>query len=137
MYQISVESVFAAAHAITIAGEREPMHGHHWHATAVIEGPELDGDGLLVDFHAVEAALGGITGRFHNRCLNEIPPFDRTNPTAELVVRHIAEELASRLVGRIPSRTRVARVSLSEAPGCIATYCMDPTRGVPERTPSR
>ena len=120
MYVLTVESVFSAAHAIVIRGEREAVHGHDWRVTATIEGPELDGDGLLCDFHAAEGALREITGRFHNRSLNETAPFDAVNPTAENVARHIGETLASRLA--LPDGVRVAGVRVTEAVGCAAAW---------------
>lgn len=118
MYELSVECEFCAAHAITIGGEREPMHGHNWRVCAVVQGDTLDSDGLLVDFHAIERDLDRIIKRFDNRCLNETPPFDRINPTAERIATYIAEELTRTL----PAGITLARLSISEAPGCTATY---------------
>lgn len=130
MYALEVNATFSAAHAIVIRGERERLHGHDWNVTATIEGAEVDADGLLVDFHAVERALREIVAPFHNANLNETPPFDRVNPTAEWVARHIAESLQSRLESgggespKIPGtgRARVASVRVTEAVGCAATY---------------
>ena len=84
-------------------------------------GERLDGEGLLCDFHAVEGVLKGLTGRFHNRNLNEVPPFDRENPTAELVARHLAEGLAQGLTG-LGGGAWVESVTVTEAEGCRATY---------------
>jgi 6-pyruvoyltetrahydropterin/6-carboxytetrahydropterin synthase len=122
MYSLTIESVFAAAHSIAIRGDREPVHGHHWHVTATIEGESLDSDGLLCDFHVVERALAEIASKFHNRNLNEIRPFDILNPSAEMVARHIHEELSKRVGPTITPRARVASVRVTEAPGCAATY---------------
>jgi len=149
MYALTIERTFAAAHAIVIGGERERLHGHNWRVLATVEGESLDGEGLLVDFHALEGALGEIVGRFHNGSLNEVPPFTVLNPTAELVAKHIADELGAwlgRTTGGLDSvgasadnsgagdvrdgvvgacggvRVRVRSVSVTEAPGCIAEY---------------
>lgn len=121
-YQLEIEDAFSAAHAIVIQGQREPLHGHDWRVTVTIEGPELDTEGLLVDFHLVHRQLSGIIGRFHNNNLNEVSPFDQANPTAELVARHIGEELSRELLGRIPEHVRVASVRLTEAVGCAAVW---------------
>lgn len=118
MYELSIESRFSAAHAIRIAGEREPLHGHDWLVTLTIAGETLDSDGLLCDFHSVEEALGDITTKFHNHNLNDIPPFNSVNPTAEHVARHIADAIAPML----PAEARVVSVRVTEAPGCAATY---------------
>ena len=120
MYELTVEAVFAAAHAIVIRGEREPVHGHNWHVTVAVRGAELDEDGLVVDFHEVERALREVTGRFANRNLNEISPFDEVNPTAEQVARHIGEAMRERVAGL--GGAELAWVRVTEAPGCAVTW---------------
>jgi 6-pyruvoyltetrahydropterin/6-carboxytetrahydropterin synthase len=118
MFELTVQRVFSAAHAIVIAGMREPVHGHDWRVRATVAGPELDEDLLLCDFHALEAALDRIIAPFQNADLNATPPFDRVNPTAEAVARHIADALAADL----PAGVRVAAVAVTEAPGCEAIH---------------
>ncbi len=122
MFEISVQAVFAAAHALTIAGAREPIHGHNWHVTVVVSGETLDGDGLLCDFHTVEQVLRDHTEQYNNKNLNEIPPFDRINPSAENVARGIGEILVSELGESLAPHARIDRVTVTEAPGCAATY---------------
>lgn len=123
MYEITVETEFAAAHAIVMAGQREPVHGHNWRVAVSVEGDFLDDDGLLCDFHAIEASLREIVRPFHNRDLNATAPFDRVNPTAELVARHIADALDAAIPARDAARgVRVAWVRVTEAPGCAAVY---------------
>lgn len=123
MFEISVQTEFAAAHAIVINGEREPLHGHNWHVTVTLGGPRLDAEGLLCDFHQVESRLAGLVALYHNRNLNEIAPFNGAlNPSAENVALHIAEELTRSLQGRLPAGVKLTSVRITEAPGCAATY---------------
>ncbi len=122
MYEITVERTFCAAHAIIIRGQFEPLHGHNWKVTASIAGETLDEDGLLCDFHAVDRVLAQITEPFMNKNLNEVPPFNDVNPSAEHVARHIAVELAARLKDELAPGGQVKAVSVTEAPGCCATY---------------
>ncbi|MDQ7012287.1 MAG: 6-carboxytetrahydropterin synthase [Planctomycetota bacterium] len=126
MYELTVHAEFCAAHAITIAGTLEPTHGHNWRVTLTLWGTTLDADGLLCDFHAVEAALAAVTAPFQNADLNTTPPFDRVNPTAEHVARHIAEATQRALANVLPAGTRVASCRVTEAPGCAATYFSPP-----------
>jgi 6-pyruvoyltetrahydropterin/6-carboxytetrahydropterin synthase len=127
VFELTVESRFSAAHAILIAGQREPLHGHDWHITATIAGPTLDAEGLLCDFHLVETSLNSISARFHNRNLNDSPPFSAgVNPTAEHIARHIAQELARALAGKLPPGARLTALRITEAPGCAATYRPQP-----------
>jgi 6-pyruvoyltetrahydropterin/6-carboxytetrahydropterin synthase len=137
MHHITVESRFSAAHAIRIggpSGSLEPLHGHDWHVTATIEGRTLDHDGLLCDFHTIEDALREITSRFHNQNLNDLDPFristasGALNPTAELVARHIAEELSAAIDEALAPNARLASVRITEAPGCAATYTLPDRR---------
>lgn len=122
MYAIEVAAEFSAAHAITIAGQRESVHGHDWHVTVLLAGRTLDHDGLLCDFHTVHAVLAGIVAPFHNNNLNAVAPFDAVNPTAELVARHIATEMTARLGDSLASCARVESVRVTESPGCAAVY---------------
>jgi 6-pyruvoyltetrahydropterin/6-carboxytetrahydropterin synthase len=123
VFELSVETEFAAAHAIVLNGQREPLHGHNWRVTATLSGPTLDAQGLLCDFHIVESGLRDITGPWHNRNLNDLPPFaDGLNPSAEHIARHIAGELARALVGRVPPGVKLTAVRITEAPGCAAIY---------------
>ncbi|MEL7472774.1 MAG: 6-carboxytetrahydropterin synthase [Planctomycetota bacterium] len=127
MYEITVHAEFAAAHAIAIVGALEPLHGHNWRITARIQAQTLDTDGLVCDFHTVHHTLLDIIEPFHNNNLNEQPPFNAgVNPTAELVAHHIAKELHERLDEALAPNARLASVSVTEAPGCVATYTPEP-----------
>ena len=122
MFEIRVHAEFSAAHAISIAGTRESVHGHNWGVEAVVTGETLDSDGLLCDFHSVEEILREIIGPFQNNDLNRAPPFDTLNPTAENVARHIAEVLQERLGEALAPHARVRSVSVTESPRCVATF---------------
>ena len=98
------------------------MHGHDWLVTATIAGEALDDDGLLCDFHTVEDTLKNIVRPFRSQNLNDVPPFDSTNPSAELVARHIYDGLHDALGAALEPHARVAAVRVTESPGCAATY---------------
>ena len=68
-----------------------------------------------------EGSVGVVDGvRDGGVLMNQTPPFDEVNPTAELVAKNIAESVSSRLGDMV----HVNRVSVTEAPGCEATYFM-------------
>lgn len=122
MFELEVRRIFSAAHAIVIRGEREAIHGHDWHVEVVVSASKLDQDGLACDFHALEASLDNVLRPFCSRNLNETPPFDVVNPTAEAVAKHIATEMAA----RIPNQVSIRSVRVTEAPGCSARYVLSP-----------
>ncbi len=103
MFELSIETAFAAAHALVIQGAREPVHGHNWHVTVVAAGETLDADGLLVDFHLLESLLAEIVAPMRNNDLARVAPFDSINPSAELVAKHIGDEMSR--TARPPRRT--------------------------------
>ena len=51
--------------------------------------------------------------------LNELPPFDRENPSAENIAVHFAKELKKRWHDK---SVRVASVTVWETPDCAARY---------------
>ncbi|MGV6813723.1 MAG: 6-pyruvoyl trahydropterin synthase family protein [Phycisphaerales bacterium] len=121
-FHIQVTHEFCAAHSIILLGKPEPIHGHNFRVTVTIAGSQLDAEGLLCDFHLVEHTLTQICQPFTNTNLNDIPPFDQLNPTAEHLAKHIADQLAAKLDDTLAPRARVYSVSITEAPNCLATY---------------
>ena len=122
MYEITVDREFCAAHALEIQGTRETLHGHNFRVTVTIAGDKLDSDGLLCDFHTVNAVLKDICRPFVNANLNDPPPFNRVNPTAELIAKHIGDQMISRLEASLAPAARVAAVRVTETTGCAAVY---------------
>lgn len=124
MYEATVEHTFCASHALKIpGGGLEPMHGHNWKVEVTVAARGLDGMDTVMDFHELELLLEKVTGPWNNRCLNEVEPFfsdDKleVNPSAERVAERIAQFFARKL----PEDVWVAAVTVSEAPGCRATY---------------
>jgi len=119
-HEISIERVFSAAHAIRLYdGSVEPLHGHDWRLTLTVAADELDEIGVVMDFHALEAALNKIIAPWQNQNLNDQPPFSEgVNPTAELIVQHVATQIQP----AIPEAAKLVSASITEAPGCAATW---------------
>ncbi|MCV5111489.1 6-carboxytetrahydropterin synthase, partial [Escherichia coli] len=57
-----------------------------------------------------------------HRNINELPPFDRLNPSAENLARYILERVASRIND---GRVQVYKVRCFETPTSVATYQVD------------
>ncbi len=123
MFELTLTSSFSAAHALVIQGVREPVHGHDWQVEAIFSGAELDEDGMLCDFHALEKLLEGIISPFQTADLNAADAFSSQNPSAELVARHIGMSLLDGL----PDGVSLVRLSVTEAPGCRAAWLPRPT----------
>jgi len=118
MFELEVRRIFSAAHALLLRGEREVLHGHDWQVDLTVATDGLDADELAFDFHQLERTLDEVLQPFQSANLNATPPFDRLNPSAEAVARHVAHEVARRL----PTGVRVQAVRVTEAPGCAARF---------------
>lgn len=98
MYEVSVDESFAAAHNLReYKGKCEDLHGHNYKVRVVLAGKELDSTGLLYDFVHLKQAIQSVIRKLDHKYLNEMPPFDRLNPSAENIARYIHDETAKHL----------------------------------------
>ncbi|MEK7408601.1 MAG: 6-carboxytetrahydropterin synthase QueD [Acidobacteriota bacterium] len=122
MFELSVEESFAAGHALRgYRGKCENVHGHNYKVEVTLEGERLDAAGLLVDFVELKRLLRELIEPLDHRFLNDVPPFDECNPTAENMARYFYEEVAKGLARREPP-VRVARVKIWETDTTTASY---------------
>jgi 6-pyruvoyltetrahydropterin/6-carboxytetrahydropterin synthase len=120
MFEVTVEHTFSAAHALrNYHGKCERLHGHNWRVQVTMEGSELDESGMLVDFTELKRVLRKVSERVDHYNLNEVPPFDAWNPSAENIARFFAEEIARGIP--VPN-ARVAAVRVWETDTSVATY---------------
>ena len=120
MFSVCKEFRFAAAHQIRgHRGGCENLHGHSYRVRVTVEATALDGLGMVVDFADLKRVMEEVVGPFDHRFLNEIPPFDERNTTAELLAQHVFGEVGSRLDD---GRVRVARVEVWESDSSFAAY---------------
>jgi 6-pyruvoyltetrahydropterin/6-carboxytetrahydropterin synthase len=124
MYEISVEESFAAGHSLRgYEGKCERVHGHNYRVRVTFEGEQLDSRGLLLDFSEVKRLMRGLIERWDHRFLNDVPPFDVLNPSAENMAKYFYEELARGLqAGAREVPICVAEVKIWETDTATATY---------------
>ena len=83
-YLLKVSTGFAAAHSLRdYPGDCSRLHGHNWKVDVEVEATALNGVGMGVDFKVIKQAARDLAATLDHRNLNDIPPFDRINPTAE------------------------------------------------------
>lgn len=122
MYEVSVDENFAAAHNLRdYKGKCENLHGHNYKVRVTLTGTELDSSGLLYDFVNLKRAIQGVLRSLDHIYLNEFPPFDVLNPSAENIARYIYEETAKQLP-KAPNRAGIASVTVWESDLTAATY---------------
>jgi len=123
MYQVTVQVEFAAAHRLAgYPGECANIHGHTWQVEVTVSGYRLDDQGMLIDFRELKRLVNEAVAGYDHAFLNQIPPFDQVNPTAENLARKIFEDIEDRL--RSPG-INVEQVTVRESPRAWATFRKD------------
>jgi len=118
-YTLTVKDHFDAAHALVgYPGECRELHGHTWDVEISVCGRELDEVGIVYDFKDLKADLASILTDYDHVFLNEVPPFDRINATAENLARIIFERIELLL----PEHIDLEEVSVWESPIAKLTY---------------
>jgi queuosine biosynthesis protein QueD len=95
---------FEAAHAVTINGQAEEVHGHTFRLEVAVEGPLKNG--YVMDFLELRAIVEEIIKRLDHRNLNAL--FD--NPTTE----NIALWIAGKIQEKLPKGLKLQRIVLWE-----------------------
>lgn len=131
MFRVAREIQFCYGHRLlNYAGKCRHLHGHNGRAIVTLEAPELDSQGMLVDFTEIKRHVQQwIDDNVdHNMLLCREDPLlpvlqaqgERVfvmdvNPTAENIARLIFEQARS---AGLP----VVEVTLWETPNCHATF---------------
>jgi 6-pyruvoyltetrahydropterin/6-carboxytetrahydropterin synthase len=122
MYEVSVDETFAAAHNLrNYKGKCENLHGHNYKVRVTLAGEEVDATGLLYDFVHLKQVIQGVIRALDHKYLNELPPFDVQNPSAENIARYIYEQTSKQLP-QAANGAGVASITVWETETAAATY---------------
>lgn len=118
MYELIIISDFASAHNLRgYEGECERLHGHNWKVEVAVASKKLNKIGLAVDFKVLKRTLENIIERLDHKYLNEIPPFDKENPSSENIARYIFKQFQKEI-----KDTKTVRVKVWESENAAAVY---------------
>ena len=120
MYELKIVTHFAAAHQLTMVGEKcENLHGHNWKIEVYVTGEKLDEAGVLIDFGIIKKHVAEIMSLLDHKFLNDLDFFKSDQPSSENIAGVIARELQKRI--DIPA-VSVSRVAAWESENACATY---------------
>lgn len=120
MFEISVDYTFAAGHALRgYKGKCENVHGHNYKVRVTVAGEEVNPIGLLMDFVDLRASIKKQVEAWDHRFLNDLPPFDKLNPSAENMARVFFEGIDAEIRKHSAS---VSSVTVWETDTTSATY---------------
>ena len=119
MYQVSVEGHFDAAHYLRdYGGKCENLHGHRFKVVVSLNAKKLNKTGLAYDFTELKRHLNEVLSRFDHTSLNDVPPFDKINPSSE----NIATEIYKTLKGHFSRDVVLSSVEVWESPESRVVY---------------
>jgi 6-pyruvoyltetrahydropterin/6-carboxytetrahydropterin synthase len=120
MYELKIVTHFAAAHQLTMVGEKcENLHGHNWKIEVYVTGKELDEAGVLMDFGIIKKQVAEIMSLLDHKYLNDLEFFKSNQPSSENIATLIARELQKRIDN---SAVSISRVAAWESENACATY---------------
>jgi len=94
MYRLFVQEHFDAAHYLrNYHGKCENLHGHRYKVVVHLEASKLDEAGLAYDFAQLKRQLRELIAPFDHACLNDVPPFDRIEPSCENIAAAVYDGL--------------------------------------------
>jgi 6-pyruvoyltetrahydropterin/6-carboxytetrahydropterin synthase len=101
-FTVRVSARFEAAHFLReYRGISEPLHGHSYKVEADLAACAggVDADAIAVDFVSARRKLEALAKTLDYGCINDVPPFDRINPSAENIAEWFARELGAAVAG--------------------------------------
>ncbi len=96
---LRVGSDFSASHQLrNYGGKCENLHGHNFLVEAEVCGSKVDPDtGMLVDFKDLKDNLQAVLRDLDHKHLNDLPQFERVNPSSENLAYFVFQGLKSKL----------------------------------------
>jgi 6-pyruvoyltetrahydropterin/6-carboxytetrahydropterin synthase len=123
MYEIEIIAHFSAAHRLReYQGKCEQLHGHNYRVHVAVRAHSPGKGGMVIDFIELKKISGEVLGRLDHRFLNDQPPFDKIEPSAENVAAYIFEEIERRMGTRAEM---LHSVSVWESETSRATFMRD------------
>jgi 6-pyruvoyltetrahydropterin/6-carboxytetrahydropterin synthase len=120
MYELMVNSRFSAAHNLrNCGGKCEGLHGHNWRVEVFVRAETLGRGGMVLDFRILREEIERVLEALDHHYLNELPYFQKEEPSSENIARYIYEALEERLR---PYDQRPHKVTAWESEGAGATY---------------
>jgi 6-pyruvoyltetrahydropterin/6-carboxytetrahydropterin synthase len=119
LYKTIVKTHFTSAHQLHgYPGHCGRLHGHTWKVRVEVASERVDAIGISIDFKELKRIVNIPLSRLDHYHINEIPPFDKMNPTAENLAMVIHREVKANL----PPGVLILGVTVWESENYGVTY---------------
>ena len=102
MYTLAVQRDIIASHYLVGGdwGLENQLHAHHYHVEVLLEAPELDRHGYIVDIVDLETNLEDLVDYFKDQTLNNLPEFKDLNPSIEHFCRIFLKAISGKIIAK-------------------------------------
>jgi len=114
---------FSAAHILKnypLACEK--LHGHNYKVLIEVTADELDKIGMVLDYYVIDEIAKKYIAKLDHGYLNDIPPFDKVNPTTENVAKWLYDNMADDIINTDNSRAKLASITIWETDHNFVKY---------------
>ena len=119
MYKTFIETRFSAAHRLVgYQGQCGRIHGHTWKVRVEVVSETVNDIGISIDFKELKQLTKHVVDRLDHENINEVPPFDSQNPTAENLAQYIYREVQKEL----PNDVRLGEITVWESENHAVIY---------------
>jgi 6-pyruvoyltetrahydropterin/6-carboxytetrahydropterin synthase len=120
MYELVVKAHFSAAHNLRdYDGACERLHGHNWQVEVFVRAVALGAGGMVLDFRILREEVDEVLEDLDHQYLNDLPHFQKEEPSSENIARYIYEALEARLR---PHKISPYKVTAWESENAGASY---------------
>ena len=120
IHRLTTEVYFAAAHQLRgYIGNCAQLHGHNYRVIVEVTASKLNEIGLGLDFRTIKQAAQEVAKGVDHRFLNELPPFDEVNPSAENIAVYFFDRLSTMLNAE---HVHVSAITIWETEHCSVRY---------------
>ncbi len=120
MFELRVKVDFPAAHHLDgYPGDCARPHGHNWVLEVFAKSKRLDSIGMAMDFRDLKRAAKELVAPWDHQDLNQLPDFEKRNPSAEQIAILAYERLSQKLDSH---DTWIERATVWENERCSASY---------------
>lgn len=121
-FSVRVEARFESAHFLReYRGISEPLHGHSYRVEADLAATSgsVDSDAIAVDFISARQKLEALAKKLDYGCINDVPPFDVLNPSAENIAEWFYREMSAAVA---TENAVVKAITVWEGPANSVTF---------------
>ncbi len=109
-HELGVRRTFIAQHQLTVPDPDPPedeVNSHQFTVEIQLAAADLGEYEYLVDIDELDAILEDLIERYRDTLLNDLPAFEKKNPSVERFARVIGDRIEDELTDETPDRLRV------------------------------